>query len=81
LTGYAFAVGFTICHTLGYGALSSGVRQTWRSCAFIADWRLLCPQVSTIFVGLAEDPQVLAERDPALFEMIRRTYPEVATSV
>lgn len=37
--------------------------------------------VSTIFVGLAEDPMALAERDPALFELIRRTYPKVTTSV
>lgn len=54
-------VGFQICHTLGYGALSSGV--------------------STIFVGLAEDPEALQERDQALFEIIRQTYPKVVTSV
>ncbi|GAA5927016.1 hypothetical protein JCM1841_001611 [Sporobolomyces salmonicolor] len=59
--GYAFMIGFSIAHTLGYSALSSGV--------------------STIFVGLAEDPEVLAERDPALFELIRRAYPQVVTSV
>lgn len=28
---------------------------------------------STIFVGLAEDPAALAQRDPALFEIIRQT--------
>lgn len=59
--GYAFLVGFSICHTLGYGALSSGV--------------------STIFVGLAENPEVLAERDPALFSLIQQAYPQVMTSV
>lgn len=59
--GYAFIIGFFIAHTLGYGAISSGV--------------------STIFVGLAEDPAALAERDPALFETIRQTYPKVVTSV
>jgi len=59
--GYAFLVGFSICHTLGYGALSSGV--------------------STIFVGLAENPEVLAERDPALFGLIQQAYPQVTTSV
>ncbi|KAF8518950.1 plasma-membrane choline transporter-domain-containing protein [Hysterangium stoloniferum] len=37
--------------------------------------------VSTIFVGLAEDPQVLAIRVPELFEMIRETYPEVVLGV
>ncbi|GAA6023160.1 hypothetical protein JCM11491_003283 [Sporobolomyces phaffii] len=59
--GYAFLVGFSICHTLGYGALSSGV--------------------STIFVGLAENPEVLAQRDPALFGLIQQAYPQVVTSV
>ncbi|GAA5820050.1 hypothetical protein JCM3770_002118 [Rhodotorula araucariae] len=59
--GYAFIVGFFICHSLGYGALSSGV--------------------STIFVGLAEDPEVLAIRDPALFALIQQAYPQVVTSV
>ncbi|CUA76223.1 Protein PNS1 [Cryptococcus neoformans var, neoformans B-3501A] [Rhizoctonia solani] len=37
--------------------------------------------VSTIFVGLGEDPQVLAERSPGLFEMIRQTYPDVVRPV
>ncbi|GAA5991163.1 hypothetical protein JCM10908_006567 [Rhodotorula pacifica] len=37
--------------------------------------------VSTTFVALAEDPEVLAERDPELFELIRRAYPQVVTSV
>ncbi|KAK8864189.1 protein PNS1 [Kwoniella newhampshirensis] len=37
--------------------------------------------VSTIFVGLGEDPMVLAERSPALFEMIRQTYPRVVEGV
>lgn len=59
--GYAFAIGFFICHTLGYGALSSGV--------------------STIFVGLGEDPQALADRDPVLYQTIARTYPKVTTPV
>ncbi|GAA5850007.1 hypothetical protein JCM9279_004880 [Rhodotorula babjevae] len=59
--GYSFITGFFICHSLGYGAISSGV--------------------STIFVGLAEDPEVLAIRDPVLFELIRQAYPQVVTSV
>ncbi|KDE06164.1 hypothetical protein MVLG_03446 [Microbotryum lychnidis-dioicae p1A1 Lamole] len=59
--GYAFVIGFFICHALGYGALSSGV--------------------STIFVGLGEDPEALAERDPALFQTIAQAYPQVTTSV
>ncbi|GAA6016250.1 hypothetical protein JCM10207_000445 [Rhodosporidiobolus poonsookiae] len=59
--GYAFMIGFIICHTLGYGALQSGV--------------------STTFVALGEDPEVLAERDPQLFELIRQAYPQVVTSV
>ncbi|KAM0786598.1 hypothetical protein ACM66B_002052 [Microbotryomycetes sp. NB124-2] len=58
---YAFLIGFLISHTLGYGALSSGV--------------------STIFVGLAEDPARLAELDPPLFNRIQQTYPRVVTSV
>ncbi|WVR07244.1 protein PNS1 [Kwoniella sp. DSM 27419] len=37
--------------------------------------------VSTIFVGLGEDPMVLAERSPALFEMIRQAYPRVTQGV
>ncbi|QRV96702.1 Plasma-membrane choline transporter [Ceratobasidium sp. AG-Ba] len=37
--------------------------------------------VSTIFVGLGEDPQVLAERSPGLFEMIREHYPDVVRPV
>jgi hypothetical protein len=37
--------------------------------------------VSTIFVGLGEDPQVLAMRAPELFEMVRQTYPEVVIGV
>ncbi|KAL5506999.1 PNS1 [Sanghuangporus vaninii] len=37
--------------------------------------------VSTIFVGLGEDPQILAYRAPELFEMIRRTYPQVVQGV
>jgi len=37
--------------------------------------------VSTIFVGLGEDPQVLAERAPALFQMIADTYPQVTQGV
>ncbi|CAE6477358.1 unnamed protein product [Rhizoctonia solani] len=37
--------------------------------------------VSTIFVGLGEDPHILAERSPGLFEMIRETYPDVVRPV
>ncbi|WVO22325.1 protein PNS1 [Cryptococcus decagattii] len=37
--------------------------------------------VSTIFVGLGEDPMVLAERSPGLFEMIRQVYPRVIQGV
>ena len=33
--------------------------------------------VSTIFVGLGEDPHVLAQRSPELFEEIRKVYPHV----
>ncbi|KAM0750747.1 DUF580-domain-containing protein [Meredithblackwellia eburnea MCA 4105] len=36
---------------------------------------------STVFVGLAEDPDALRERDPQLFEVIRQTYPRVVTAV
>ncbi|KAG8949783.1 putative choline transporter, neither null mutation nor overexpression affects choline transport [Tulasnella sp. 424] len=37
--------------------------------------------VSTIFVGLGEDPQVLAQRAPALFGMIAQAYPNVVQGV
>ncbi|ORY21903.1 plasma-membrane choline transporter-domain-containing protein [Naematelia encephala] len=37
--------------------------------------------VSTIFVGLGEDPMVLQERSPGLFEMIRQAYPRVIQGV
>ncbi|KAL4073935.1 plasma-membrane choline transporter-domain-containing protein [Scleroderma yunnanense] len=37
--------------------------------------------VSTIFVGLGEDPQVLAMRAPALFDMIAQRYPRVVQGV
>jgi len=37
--------------------------------------------VSTIFVGLGEDPQVLAIRAPELFGMIASTYPQVVRGV
>ncbi|KAK0540012.1 pH nine-sensitive protein 1 [Tilletia horrida] len=37
--------------------------------------------VSVLFVALAEDPEVIATRDPELFEMIRSTYPQVAGPV
>ncbi|KAF8161084.1 plasma-membrane choline transporter-domain-containing protein [Crassisporium funariophilum] len=37
--------------------------------------------VSTIFVGLAEDPHVLAIRAPALFAMIADAYPDVTRGV
>ncbi|GAA6040564.1 hypothetical protein JCM8097_005466 [Rhodosporidiobolus ruineniae] len=59
--GYAFMIGFVICHTLGYGAIQSGV--------------------DTAFVALSHDPEVMAERDPALFELIRQAYPQVVVSV
>ncbi|KAI5117779.1 hypothetical protein M0805_000422 [Coniferiporia weirii] len=37
--------------------------------------------VSTIFVGLGEDPQVLAIRAPELFQLIQVTYPQVVLGV
>lgn len=37
--------------------------------------------MSTIFVCLGEDPAILAERSPALFEEIRRNYPRVVEGV
>ncbi|KAF9075425.1 plasma-membrane choline transporter-domain-containing protein [Rhodocollybia butyracea] len=37
--------------------------------------------VSTIFVGLGEDPQVLSLRAPALYGMIAETYPQVVVGV
>lgn len=37
--------------------------------------------VSTIFVGLGEDPQVLAVRAPDLFRLIALTYPRVVQGV
>ncbi|KIY62144.1 DUF580-domain-containing protein [Cylindrobasidium torrendii FP15055 ss-10] len=37
--------------------------------------------VSTIFVGLGENPEVLAIRAPALFAMIAQTYPHVTRGV
>jgi len=37
--------------------------------------------VSTIFVGLGEDPQVLAVRAPALFGLVASTYPQVVQGV
>lgn len=37
--------------------------------------------VSTIFVGLGEDPHVLAERSPGLFDMIAEKYPQVLQGV
>lgn len=37
--------------------------------------------VSTIFVGLGEDPQVLAIRAPELFSMIASMYPQVVNGV
>lgn len=37
--------------------------------------------VSTIFVGLGEDPQVLAMRAPQLFGMIAERYPHVTSGV
>lgn len=37
--------------------------------------------VSTIFVALAEEPGALAQKDPALFAEIQRTYPGVLNPV
>ncbi|PWN47996.1 DUF580-domain-containing protein [Violaceomyces palustris] len=37
--------------------------------------------VSTFFVALAEDPHVVAQRDPQLFETIRSNYPHVVNPV
>ena len=37
--------------------------------------------VSTIFVGLAEDPHILQQRSPGLFDMIAATYPQVTLGV
>ncbi|KDN47140.1 DUF580-domain-containing protein [Tilletiaria anomala UBC 951] len=37
--------------------------------------------VSVLFVGLGEDPQLLAHRDPQLFEAIRQAYPDVVRPV
>ncbi|EIW81912.1 DUF580-domain-containing protein [Coniophora puteana RWD-64-598 SS2] len=37
--------------------------------------------VSTIFVGLGEDPQVLAIRSPELFAAVAATYPQVVRGV
>ncbi|EIW83046.1 DUF580-domain-containing protein [Coniophora puteana RWD-64-598 SS2] len=37
--------------------------------------------VSTIFVGLGEDPHILAVRSPELFGMIARTYPRILQGV
>jgi len=37
--------------------------------------------VSTIFVGLGEHPGVLAQRAPALFELIRQNHPRVVSGV
>ncbi|KDQ57627.1 hypothetical protein JAAARDRAFT_130142 [Jaapia argillacea MUCL 33604] len=37
--------------------------------------------VSTIFVGLGEDPQVLQARAPELFALIAETYPQVVQGV
>ncbi|KAK1924435.1 integral to plasma membrane protein [Papiliotrema laurentii] len=37
--------------------------------------------VSTIFVGLGEDPMVLRDRSPGLFELIRQQYPRVVQGV
>ncbi|BEJ17676.1 hypothetical protein CspHIS471_0610770 [Cutaneotrichosporon sp. HIS471] len=37
--------------------------------------------VSTIFVGLGEDPMVLGQRAPVLFELIRQTYPRIVQGI
>lgn len=69
----------------GYGALSSGssfAETSWSPPSLVLTQ--VTPKnagVSTVFVGLAEDPLILAERDPQLFEQIRRTYPKVVISV
>jgi hypothetical protein len=36
---------------------------------------------ATLFVALAEDPQIMAQKEPELFELIRRTYPRVVQGV
>lgn len=84
----SFAIGFFICHSLGYGALSSGVSTTFVALAGRFDLLRASTSASlpaSLIVDplllAAEDPEVLAERDPELFELIRRAYPQVVTSV
>ncbi|PWN19798.1 DUF580-domain-containing protein [Microstroma glucosiphilum] len=36
---------------------------------------------ATLFVALAEDPQTMAQKEPQLFELIRRSYPRVVQGV
>lgn len=36
---------------------------------------------STLFVAIAEDPQVLAQKEPELFELLRQAYPRIVQSV
>ncbi|TIA89486.1 hypothetical protein E3P81_02942 [Wallemia ichthyophaga] len=51
---------------------------------FTCSMTLLCgidAGVSTLFVGMAEDPHVLAQRAPPLFQEIRNVYPHVVEGV
>jgi hypothetical protein len=83
---YSFLTGFTICYTLGRGAIQSGYVSPpvlpFPSLLTTSSPPSLFPcSADTTFVALAHDPEVLAERDPQLFELIRQAYPEVVTSV
>lgn len=71
----------TFSSLVGYGALSSGLPLPLSRRGPSLTLAHSHTGVSTVFVGLAEDPLALQERDPQLFETIRRTYPKVTTSV
>ncbi|KAJ7462311.1 plasma-membrane choline transporter-domain-containing protein, partial [Mycena galericulata] len=47
----------------------------------IEAWSFDDVNVFVLFVGLGEDPQVLAMRSPALFGLIAQTYPDVVRGV
>jgi len=127
LPAQSFITGFFICHSLGYGAISSGVSTIFVGlaevrCRFSSSPRAHPPArpsrspPSLVFARLRlaprnctrtlpscaaeteqhpseptradadpllplQDPEVLAIRDPVLFELIRQTYPQVVTSV
>lgn len=36
---------------------------------------------TTLFVAIAEDPQVLAQKEPELFSMLQQAYPRVVQAV